>query len=652
MKTIQLIAKQSCKKLFMPIAMVILCIPPALSSNDLAQETDEQVAQQATIATEVALTQSDVPPPKTLDELNAALAKSFEDNGIPGAQVALFNKEEIFFSQSYGLKNKTENLPVDNNTLFRAGSTSKTFLALAIMQMVNQGKFSLQDDVAEMLPELNIINPFADTYPVRVIHLLEHTAGFDDMHFRNMYNLNEPNISLVDATNRDSATLKVRWKPGTRHAYSNPGYAILGVIVEKFSGQSYEAYLTENILVPLQMNQSSFTAETDVLARMSEGYISSGPVEFKNIYLRSAGALNTTATELAKFAQFILANDRHSTIESPLSITNVDSNTIALMEKPESTLAAKNGLAIGYAKAIYGRERNGSVWLGHDGGIDGFLTSYAYNRESNTGYAIMINSSESSMRSAVKLVTEFLNKDLVKKAFTATPFENQINGYYRMANDRNQIFAGVSYLLGVLSIQSDHDKLLVNPIFGSSELVYHLGDGLVSENLTSPAIGFIDPAGAFFEIDGQYFEPASAFSIWWPIVLFVLGLLSTLFYVIYSLIWLSKLVSKSKPDSLRVNITLLASITSISLIVMLIGVFSLNLQVVAQVSWQNLCIFMGSIGFAVGSWIGIPVWISTMKKVEQRKKMDYWTFLVVASSAMMAIYFVYFDYIGLRLWAW
>ncbi|MBW3551260.1 MAG: beta-lactamase family protein, partial [Proteobacteria bacterium] len=97
----------------------------------------------------------------------------------------------------------------------------------------------------ELAPEVPIDNPWSRTDPVRIAHLLEHSAGFDDMHFRNM-NTDAPIPDSLEAIVRGlEHELRVRWQPGVKHSYSNPGYAVAGYLVEKVSGRPFHEYLQE-----------------------------------------------------------------------------------------------------------------------------------------------------------------------------------------------------------------------------------------------------------------------------------------------------------------------------------------------------------------------------------------------------------------------
>src|SRR5690606_7559554 len=124
-------------------------------------------------------------------------AAILEETGIPGAGIALVRSYGIEWAGGVGLADREARLPVTADTHFRAGSISKTFVAAAIVQLYLDDELSLDQPVSELAPLVGIDNPWEATDPVTVRHLLQHTAGFDDMHFNEMYNLTHaPDIPL------------------------------------------------------------------------------------------------------------------------------------------------------------------------------------------------------------------------------------------------------------------------------------------------------------------------------------------------------------------------------------------------------------------------------------------------------------------------
>ncbi len=137
------------------------------------------------------------PWPKTVEEFRSAVQTVLSDTGVPGAGIALVRTSGVEWAGGIGVADRATNIPVTADTHFRAGSISKTFIASALVQMYLDSIIDLDTPVLEIAPELQIDNAWEPGDPVRVIHLLQHTAGFDDMHFNEIYgNASTPDLPL------------------------------------------------------------------------------------------------------------------------------------------------------------------------------------------------------------------------------------------------------------------------------------------------------------------------------------------------------------------------------------------------------------------------------------------------------------------------
>ena len=147
------------------------------------------------------------PHPKTVDEFRSAVERVLNDTGVPGAGIALVRSNGIEWAGGVGFADRDAKTPVTADTHFRAGSISKTFIAIALVQMYLDDDIDLDAPVLEIASELDIDNAWEHTDPVRVIHLLQHTAGFDDMHFNEMYNVSDaPDVSSAGVPARGCRT--------------------------------------------------------------------------------------------------------------------------------------------------------------------------------------------------------------------------------------------------------------------------------------------------------------------------------------------------------------------------------------------------------------------------------------------------------------
>ncbi len=421
------------------------------------------------------------PHPKTVEEFKAAVQKVLDDTGIPGAGLALVRLTGVEWAGGVGFTDRDTNTPVTENTHFRAGSISKTFIAGALVQLYEDGEIDLNTTVAELAPDVDIDNAWTIEDPVRLNHLLQHTAGFDDMHFNEMYNVSHPpELPLVDVLRLNPASRVVRWKPGTRMSYSNPGYAIAGHILEKVTGTTYEDRIAERIFKPSGMTESSFRLTEADYPKLAKGYNTrtGPPVPYTPIYLRPAGNLHTTAADLGKFVHVLL--NWGETAEDLV----IDPEYLSNMEHPTTTLASKAGLRSGYGTGLFSSFVDGFPMLGHNGGIDGFVSSMAYSTSRDAGYVVLLNGTYSgeAMRRISQLAVRYLKADVEAppkpQADIPDATLRTYEGYYHQANPRNQAFAFVEWLLGGYTVTVDGNRLQATPVFGRPAPLIPVSDNL------------------------------------------------------------------------------------------------------------------------------------------------------------------------------
>jgi CubicO group peptidase (beta-lactamase class C family) len=177
-----------------------------------------------------------------LDEL---LGKEMEENHIAGAAVSVVKDGELFFAKGYGYANLEKGILVDpEQTGFRIGSVTKLFTWTALMQLAEQGKLDLDADINTYL-DFRI----PDTYPqpITIKHLMTHTAGFEDTYYEYLV-VNADDSTPVREWLISHMPVRVR-PPGDCAAYSNYGTSLAGYIVARVSGQTYDQYIQEHILM-------------------------------------------------------------------------------------------------------------------------------------------------------------------------------------------------------------------------------------------------------------------------------------------------------------------------------------------------------------------------------------------------------------------
>lgn len=242
------------------------------------------------------------------EELSKFVDDFFSDEEVqksaPGAVVTVVEGDQILLNKGYGFADVEKKTAVNpDETLFRVGSVTKTFTALALLQLVDEGKVDLEADIKKYFPEIKITNPFKE--PVRVKHLILHNTGFeqrevkvDDIHmdFETYY----PLENYV----KENFPPVIR-KPGTSYMYDNFASLLQGYLIEKVSGQRYEDYMKEHVFSTLEMSKSHTVFSKDVLKDLATGYdpLSGQPIPVYNVKPTSLpdGGMFTTGGDMAKF---------------------------------------------------------------------------------------------------------------------------------------------------------------------------------------------------------------------------------------------------------------------------------------------------------------------------------------------------------------
>ncbi len=412
--------------------------------------------------------------PQTVDEFKAAATQVLRDTGVPGAGISLVRSDGVEWEGGLGYADRDTQTPVTADTHFRVGSISKTFVAMALVQLAEDGVVDLDAPVEEIAPEVAIDNPWRDTDPVRIIHLLQHTAGFDDMQLNERYvSEGEADRPLADVLAINPRSRRVRWRPGTRMSYSNPGYAVAGYLIEKLTDETYEDYIRRETFEPLEMATSSFTLSPADERSLARGYSSTtGPaVGYPRIHLRPAGNLHSSPRELGRFVRMLLGWGELGTAFV------VDPEYLGNMEQPRTSDASTAGLRNGYGSGIATLLDLPFPMLGHGGGIDGFLSSHAYSPSRDVGYVILLNSigdrSDEAMRRLSSLAIRYLKRHVEPPVAPRIHLDQgtlaQFAGYYHDANPRHQIVWPLQTLITGRTIVVNSDGAAAVSLFGSRQ---------------------------------------------------------------------------------------------------------------------------------------------------------------------------------------
>lgn len=323
---------------------------------------------------------------RLLEDIRAIL----EREGVPGAGIALVDEDGLLFAGGVGWADLATRRPVDASTLFRVGSITKSIVALGVARLDERGVLDLDAPLETLVPGVEIGNPHPE-HPITLAHALEHTAGFDDMRFNETFGPRDvESRPLVEVLARNPRSRVARWVPGSRFAYSNPGYTVAAAALEQATGRPFEEVLRDEVLAPLGMNGARFRWDPALADRLAVGHDASGtPLPYHALWHRPAGSLMVSPPQLARLVELLLARG-----ELPLGRGRlVAPETVARIERC-ATLPFPN-TDVSYGLGNYGDVLHPVVGRGHDGGLPGFLSTYRYFPELGVGYVLLLNATHS-----------------------------------------------------------------------------------------------------------------------------------------------------------------------------------------------------------------------------------------------------------------
>jgi CubicO group peptidase (beta-lactamase class C family) len=600
-------------------------------------------------------------PAQSIEELRQQLEKILKDTHTPGMSVAIVHRDGPEWIAGLGKDDLASDRATTPETLFRIGSTSKTFASLSILKLANEGKLSLQDPVHQLVAEVWFENRWEASDPVRVVDLLEHTTGWDDMHLREYAKDAPATMGLRGALDYDHHSRISRWRPGTRMAYCNSGPAVAAYIVEKISGQRFEDYVTQNFFAPIGMKTATYFRPTSVPSTTLYHPDGKKPYPYWNIMYRPAGAINASATDMAAYLLFYLnRGTANGTQVMPAA-------SIDRMEVPTRTWAAQEGLKTGYGLSNYWSIHDGFVYHGHNGGVAGGVTEMAYMPDYGVGYFYSINAGNGDAFEKIgKTIRAYVTRKLQKPPLplvASLPVNaGSYAGWYEPDSPRNDMAHFIDRLLGIASVRFEVGKLLMTSL-GERNQVSVPVTGMQFRLV--PKKGLPDPVptvelltlnaeGRFIQIGGgttMKRVPAwlamteMVFTAW-----FVLAVVSVLFYAPF---WIIGGFSKKRrrPAERWIRLwPLIAVLSLVAAIVIFILVGDDPISLLGNLTFWSAAFFLATVAFAFASLASaLALWRAP--KQEVRTRVRTYSMAVTLALLTAAAYLAYWGVIGFRTWA-
>ena len=591
-----------------------------------------------------------------VEDLKAEIRKILDENRIPGASVALVEKDRTIWAGGVGMADVAGGVEVTPNHLFRIGSISKSFTALAVLHAVEDGLLDLDTPVRELAPEVDFTNPWRRTHPVTVAMVMEHTAGFDDIHYREYAKVDDPGITLAEGLAYNPGSRVSRWRPGTHMSYSNSGPAIAAYVVEKITGKTFENHVREHVFEPLGMDSSTFHLPRDT-AVLAKGYDADGVREarYDHIIVRPSGGLNSSSREMARYLRMMI---NRGTLDG---VRLLAPETITRMETPTTTLAARAGFTYGYGLGNFSSIVNGHLFHGHNGGITGFASTSAYSSELGVGFFVSINKPSSGIRNIATLLGERVTEGFEKPQGAVAALSDEelqtITGWYQSVTPRQQLEYVLTRFFAIERVTLEAGKLFLAPLGGEkTELV----------PVTATSFRYEDePVARVFRVvdddgdpilqqgsAGNYARVGAA----WPFFQFAVAgttLMLLISALLFAPVWaLAKAFGGMKTTPLQTLLfPLLAALSIFVSFVLPFALISDVVQDLGTFSGVSLTIFIGSLVFGAltvlslhASFRSYPVNTNRFVRLDSQ--------LVSLACTVALLYLWSNGLIGLRTWAY
>ena len=345
-------------------------------------------------------------------EFDKLLSAQFKP-GETGSAALVAIKGQVIYKKAFGMANLELNVPMQPDMVFRIGSITKQFTAIAILQLMEQGKLSLQDDITKFIPDYP-----TQAYKITIENLLTHTSGIKSY-------TSDPGIMKFikdDFTPEEVIdkfkNLPMEFAPGTKWNYNNSGFFLLGYIIEKASGMKYQDYIEQNLFKPAGMTNSLYGNDRKIIKNRAYPYQTDGDTAVNADYMSmllpySAGSLMSTVEDLYKWNRALLSDKfvKRETLDKAWT---------------EFKLSDGKGTHYGYGWVL--SQVQGSLSIEHGGGINGYLTNGIFLPKEDVFVAVFSNNTAKSPDAvSVKMAAIAIGKPYT---YTETPIPAGIIDQY------------------------------------------------------------------------------------------------------------------------------------------------------------------------------------------------------------------------------
>lgn len=421
-----------------PVMLALAFAPPLygmqpdLQAPPAAQQPAAQEAKAPTLADVVA-------------RLDEGFEKTRVEQKIVGMSVVLVHDQDVLLAKGYGYADLASKAPADEHTVYRVGSITKVFTALAMMQLRDAGKLNLDDPIEKYLPEFKIKSRFPDARPLTFRQVASHYSGLPTEAPLPYSFQNVPAFPRTEELIASLGNSELQAPVNTQSIYSNLGYNILGLAVERIAQQPYADYVTQHVLRPLEMKRSAFVVTEELKESLATGYRAADASGTHAVapyadHGQASGMLYSSVEDIAEILKLqfregpaggrqILGSSALREMTAPLFVADQE-------DDPERFWQYGNGLS------WHLQTDKGLQFVQKRGGTNGFSTVMIFHSRHKLGAAVFTNIEcnplDIALRPLVELAPVFKrleDESRTRAAKASVPGLRKYAGTYRLKND-------------------------------------------------------------------------------------------------------------------------------------------------------------------------------------------------------------------------
>ena len=368
-------------------------------------------------------------PTPDVSAIRSYYRAGLQRNGILGSTLVLIDGNTTVLDEPYGLQRAEPPAPVNDNTTYHWASVTKSLTGIAILQLRDRGRLSLDDPLIKYIPELAAVHdPWGPVSAITIRQAMSHSSGFRDATWpwRDAdWQPFEPTewsqiVAMLPYTSVDFA-------PGSRYRYSNLAVIFLGEIIARLSGDPFQVYMEKNVLRPLGMERSYYDRSPYALlpyrshsSDRKDGKLTEDPFDFDTGITRANGGLNAPMADMVRYLRFLLGDPAHQpAYDAILKRASLEEMWRPLLPvPPDEDFPSRSGAKDEVASSFFVHTDHGLRLISHPGWQNGFRSQLYLDPAHHRGYLVAYNTDSLDAQQNTRTFNVQLRDSLIDHFFT------------------------------------------------------------------------------------------------------------------------------------------------------------------------------------------------------------------------------------------